>query len=158
MSQKPVYTLTFLLVIMTALPACSTEAEPPSTTAADDLAGAFDAAGFKQSPDGRWIRCEEEPPTLSYAPGRAEITDLNGDGNPEAWITEGSIFCYGNTGSAFVLLTRDDNSWRILLDKTGMHRLLDMQANGWPDIEVGGPGFSRHTVYRWNGHNYHQQP
>lgn len=38
----------------------------------------------------------------TYEPGRIEERrDLNGDGKPEAIITEGGTYCYGNTGAAF---------------------------------------------------------
>ena len=87
-------------------------------------------------------------------PGRAEVTDLNGDGQPEVWITEGSTYCYGNTGTAFVLLTRDGSGWRKLLDEVGMQVILDTRHGGWPDIEVGGPGFEPFPVYRWDGKRY----
>jgi hypothetical protein len=137
--------------LLATLPA--TAADPPAL-APDDLAAAFAAAGFQQAADGRWIRCQEDPPTMSYMPGQAEITDLNGDGQPEAWITESSLFCYGNTGSAFVLLTRGGMTWRPLLDEVGIPLQLEARHDGWPDIEVGGPGFGRFPVYRWNGHAY----
>jgi len=120
----------------------------------DDLANAFATAGFKHTADNRYIRCHEDPPTLSYRPGQAELTDLNGDGQPEVWVTESSVFCYGNTGSAFVLLTRDANGWRVLLDEVGMQVVQDTRHGGWPDIEVGGPGFGRFPVYRWDGQGY----
>jgi hypothetical protein len=119
-----------------------------------DLAAAFTTAGFTQASDGRWIRCREDPPTLSYMAGQAEINDLNGDGSPEVWISEGSIFCYGNTGNAVVLLTRTGNSWRKLLDEMGMQRVLETKHAGWPDIEIGGPGFAPFPVYQWDGVNY----
>jgi hypothetical protein len=137
--------------LLAALPA--TAADPPAL-APDDLAAAFSAAGFQQAADGRWSRCQEDPPTMSYMPGQAGVTDLNGDGQPELWITESSLFCYGNTGSAFVLLTREGTGWRPLLDEVGMPLQLDARHDGWPDIEVGGPGFGRFPVYRWNGHDY----
>ena len=139
------------LCLLAAQPACS--AGPP-TLSPDDLAAAFATAGFQKDAAGRYIRCQEDPPTLSYMPGHAEVTDLNGDGQPEVWITEGSVFCYGNTGSAFVLLTRDGTGWRMLLDEVGMQMPLAARHGGWPDIEVGGPGFGKFPVYRWNGHEY----
>ncbi len=120
----------------------------------EDLAAAFAVAGFEHTDDGRYIRCHEDPPTLSYMPGHAEVTDLNGDGQPEVWITEGSIFCYGNTGSAFVLLTHDGSGWGKLLDEVGMQVILDTKHGDWPDIEVGGPGFEPFPVYRWDGKRY----
>ena len=153
MPHSPFGTLCSLLVssLLAAPPA--TAADRPAL-APDDLTAAFAAAGFRQSADGRWIRCQEDPPTMSYVPGRAEIGDLNGDGRPEVWITESSLFCYGNTGSAFVLLTREGSAWRALLVEVGMPLQRDAHHDGWPDIEVGGPGFGQFPVYRWNGHDY----
>jgi len=137
-----------------ALLAMAHSARSEPTLPPEDLAAAFSAAGFSPSPDGRYIRCQEDPPTLSYMPGASKVVDLNGDGNPEVWITESSLFCYGNTGSAFVLLTRDGDGWRTLLDEVGMQQVLDIQHFGWPDIEVGGPGFGKFPVYHWNGQDY----
>jgi hypothetical protein len=153
MPYTPLGALYILLVtsLMAALPV--TSAELP-ILAPDDLDAAFTAAGFQQATDGRWIRCQEDPPTMSYMPGQAEVADLNGDGQPEVWITESSLFCYGNTGSAFVLLTRGDTAWRPLLEEVGIPAQLDERHDGWPDIEIGGPGFGQFPVYRWNGHDY----
>lgn len=120
----------------------------------DDLAAAFAAAGFERAADGRYVRCRENPPTLSYQPGQAELADLNGDGQPELWITEGSVFCYGNAGNAFVLLTRDGSGWRVLLDQVGIQVVSETRHGDWPDIEVGGPGFGPFPLYRWDGSGY----
>lgn len=144
------------LIVLAGVAAMS----PPILRAADtalspeELAAAFAAAGFAGTADGRYIRCREDPVTLSYQSGQAAVTDLNGDGQPEVWITEGSTFCYGNTGSAFVLLTRDGGGWRKLLDEVGMQIISDTKHNGWPDIEVGGPGFQSFPVFRWDGKRY----
>jgi hypothetical protein len=32
--------------------------------------------------------------------------------------------------------------------------VLDTGHSGWPDIEVGGPGFESFPVYRWDGKRY----
>lgn len=119
-----------------------------------EQAAVFKAAGFKQAAEGRYIRCEEDPPTLSYSPGRIEMEDLNGDGQPEAWVKEGSTFCYGNTGEAFVLLSKSSGGWRVLLEAVGLPMLQEIKRSGWPDIEVGGPGFGKFPVYRWDGKAY----
>lgn len=91
---------------------------------------------------------------MSYSPGQIEEVDLNGDGQPEAWVTEGSVFCYGSTGTAFVLLTKAGGRWRVLLDEVGVPVVQPARNTGWPDIEVGGPGFGKLPVYRWNGKAY----
>jgi hypothetical protein len=87
-----------------------------------DRSAVFTTAGFKPKGE-QWIRCEEEIPTASYTAGRIEVVDLNGDGRPEAWATEGSAYCYGNTGQATVLLTQEaGGTWRKLLDVVGVAR------------------------------------
>jgi len=130
----------------------------PAALAAADRAAVFKAAGFQER-GGRYIRCEEETPTASYVPGAIEVADLNGDGRPEAWVTESSLFCYGNTGSMFVLVTQEANgTWRTLIDEVGMQNVLESKQGGWPDIEVGGPGFGKFPVYRWSGQGYVKAP
>lgn len=142
-----------LLAALTALPAAGA---PPSTTTLTpaERAAVFKAAGFK--PRGsQYVRCEEDPPTASSMPGQIEVVDLNGDGRPEAWVTESSVFCYGNTAAFFVLVTRDEGgTWRPLMDAVGVATALETKRQGWPDVEVGGPGFGKFPVYRWNGKAY----
>jgi len=118
-----------------------------------DRAAVFKAAGFKQQGDA-WRRCEEETPTASSQPGSIELKDLNGDGAPEAIVTESSLFCYGGTEGLVVILTKDGGSWRKVLDETGMHLVKDTKHGGWSDVEVGGPGLQRQPVYHWNGKTY----
>jgi len=131
-------------------------AAPPSadSLSAADRAAIFKAAGFKQKGD-QWIRCEEDPPTASYQAGRIELEDVNGDGKAEAWVKESSTFCYGNTAEFFVLLAKgDDGGWRKLLEEVGVPTVLETKRQGWPDIEVGGPGFGKFPVRHWNGKTY----
>jgi hypothetical protein len=131
----------------------ATNAAHAELTSADQ-AEVFKAAGFKKARSGQYVRCREEPPTTSYTPGRIELVDLNGDGQPEAWVTESSTYCYGNTAESFVLLTKDSGRWRVLLQEVGIAVPLKSKHRGWPDIEVGGPGFGKFPVYRWDGKSY----
>lgn len=129
------------------------------TTAQADLAPAeqaavFKAAGFKKGADGRYIRCQEDTPTASYEPGQIELMDLNNDGQPEAWVTESSMFCYGSPHTFFALVRKDAGVWHTLLDDVGIPVVLKTKRSGWPDIEVGGPGFGKFPYYRWNGKSY----
>jgi hypothetical protein len=125
-----------------------------SQLSAKDQTAVFAAAGFKLK-GGKYVRCEEDPPSASYGAGRIEIADLNHDGNPEAWVTESSTFCYGMTGEAFVLLSRDaKGGWRTLLDGVGVADVKRSQHAGWPDIEIGGPGMGPFPLYRFNGKKY----
>ena len=70
-------------------------------------------------------------------------------------VSEGGTFCFGNTGYGYTLVSQQaDGSWAILSENIGLPHLLDTKgAGGWPDIEVGGPGFC-FPVLRWNGSEY----
>lgn len=126
-------------------------AAPPALSPAEQAA-VFKAAGFK--PRGReWVRCDDTG-TASRQSGYIELADLNGDGAPEAWVRESSLFCYGNTGEAFVLLTKKGALWTVLLDQVGVADPKRTKTMGWPDIEVGGPGMGPMPVYRFNGAKY----
>ena len=117
-------------------------------------AAIFKAAGFTAR-GGQQTRCNEDPPTLSYRAGTNEPADLNRDGRPEAWVKEGSLFCYGNTAEFFVLLARDKNdNWVTLLEGVGIPVELEARHNGWPDIMVGGPGERTFPVYVFDGRVY----
>jgi hypothetical protein len=126
----------------------------PATPAPSEQPAVFKAAGFKRTLDGRYIRCEEGARTLSYTPGAIEFADLNSDGQPEAWVTETSSFCYGNPHTYFALLRKNGRVWRQLLSDIGIPVVQKTRRRGWPDIEVGGPGFGKFPVYRWNGRAY----
>ncbi len=131
----------------------------PATAAlsAADQEAVFKAAGFTRSTDGRYIRCEEDPPTMSYTPGAIEEVDVNGDGQPEAIVTEGSIFCYGSPHTFFGLVAKGPGGWKMLLDDVGSAVVLETRHGGWADIEVGGLGFGAMPVWRWNGSAYRRQ-
>ena len=116
----------------------------------------FKAAGFSRSgavwKSGNCDGAESE----SYSPGTIETyRDLNGDGRDEAIVTEGGAVCYGMTGTHFWLLSKQaDNSWRLIHDETAMPDFLKTKGtDGWPDIQMGGPGFC-FPVWRWNGKSY----
>lgn len=119
-----------------------------------ESAAAFRAAGFKQE-GGQWRGCED-PGTASYTPGEiAEVRDLNGDGQPEAIITEGSVFCFGSTEVGYVIVSQQpDGAWKQVTSGPGIVSVLEQKgAGGWPDLEIGGPGFC-FPVERWNGTAY----
>lgn len=122
---------------------------------ADKLA-LFKAAGFVQQ-HGQWRSANcDDPGTAAYSPGTIEsFADVNGDGNPEAVVTESSSYCYGNTGTAFWLVSKQaDGKWALMAQDTGVLRFLKTKGSGgWPDIEIGGPGFC-FPIMRWNGKSY----
>ena len=127
-------------------------AVPPAEQAA-----IFTAAGFRKA--GRdWRTDCGAPGNGSYEPGAIETyRDLNGDGRPEAVVTEGSSFCYGNTGTGFRLLSKQaSGGWRKLYESPGIAEFLKTRgAANMPDLSVGGPGFC-FPVLRWNGKTYVQ--
>lgn len=160
MSLRPILALT----LFAAVPALALDSPPPAakkaaatkvlTLSAAEQIAAFRAAGFKRI-RGQWRVCADDD-TPSYSPGALEqVADLNGDGLPEAVLTEGGSFCYGNTGAAFWLVSKQKGGvWKLLFNSTGMAEFLKLRgAAGWPDISVGGPGFC-FPVYRWNGKAY----
>jgi hypothetical protein len=94
-----------------------------------DSAAIFKAAGFKLV-GGKQVRCADDV-TASYMPGFIEAEDLNGDGKKEAFVRESSLFCYGNTAEAFVLVGQDaKGEWKVLLDQVGMALVLDTKVQG----------------------------
>lgn len=120
-----------------------------------DETAAFKAAGYTLK-GKQWRACNDPNPTPSYAPGAVEeVRDVNGDGRPEAVITEGSTFCHGHTGVGYSLVSKQaDGSWKLITNGTGILSFLTTKGvGGWPDIEIGGPGFC-FPVERWNGQKY----
>ena len=143
------------LVSAIALLFAVTASGQPARLAPADQAAAFAAAGFKLQGQ-RWRGCDD--PTAGYQPGAIEtVRDLNGDGRPEAIISEGSSYCYGHTGFGYSLVSQQaDGRWKLVTQGTGILGVLDTRgAGGWPDLEIGGPGFC-FPVYRWDGRKYMQ--
>lgn len=143
-----------LAALALGLAATGAGAAPQALSAADQAA-AFKAAGFTKK-GANWVRCDDTE-TLSAQPGWLEPADLNGDGVPEAWVKESSLFCYGATAEAFVLVTKAPTGWKVLLDEVGIAVALPAKAGGWPVIEVGGPGMGPFPRYRYNGTRYVQE-
>lgn len=121
---------------------------PPPAGSAVQRAAAFQAAGFRPT-RGKYLACDPR------AELGIEIRDLNGDGRPDAMITNYGTECFGNTGQGFVLVTQDaGGTWRRLFGSGGMPDFLNTRGvGGWPDIVNGGPGFC-FPVLRWNGSDY----
>jgi hypothetical protein len=126
----------------------------PAKLSAADEAAAFKAAGFKRV--GRqWQGCGD-PGMAGYTPGSIETAgDINGDGRPDAVIVESSGYCFGAAEQGFSLVSKQaDGSWRLIDSGPGVPTFLPRRAaTGWPDLEIGGPGFC-FPVERWNGQKY----
>jgi hypothetical protein len=139
-----------------APPSPSAPGARPAAAPTGDAA-IFRAAGFRMIA-GKWrTECGAETPAdASYGPGTIEERrDLNGDGRPEAVVTEGGTYCYGNTGTGFWIVSQQaDGSWKRITNSTGIPDFLKTKGvGGWPDISIGGPGFC-FPVVRWNGREY----
>lgn len=133
-----------------------TAAAPSAQTPAQRDAAIFRAAGFRQTRRGWESGCDDPSVGSVYDVGRiAQVKDLNGDGRPEAVVTEGGSYCYGNTGEAFWLVSQQANgSWKVIANEVGIAEFLTSKGvGGWPDISIGGPGFC-FPVMRWNGSAY----
>jgi hypothetical protein len=140
-------------VAMTGAPQTMAESVPADMALSEaDRQAVFKAAGAVQR-KGMWVICTDDPNTSGAV--IETVRDLNGDGRPEAVVTEGGTFCYGFTGTAFQLLSKQVNgSWRVMTGSNGIPQFLKTKgAGGWPDISVGGPGFC-FPVERWNGKAY----
>ena len=138
-----------ILVVLFCVPMLASS----TTLSPADEAAAFKAAGFTLK-GKQWRACDDR--SASYTPGAVEeVRDLNGDGRLEALVTEGSTDCYGNTGVAYSLVSQQTNgTWKLMTKGVGMVTFLTTKGvGGWPDIEVGGPGFC-FPVLRWNGSEY----
>jgi len=140
-----------LFIACLCLPACA--AAQGTLTPADEAA-AFEVAGFARV-EGQWRGCDD-PGTAGYAPGAIDqVADLNGDGLPEAFISEGSTYCYGAAGVGYKLVSKQaGGAWKLIAGGAGMPTALEAKGvDGWPDLEIGGPGFC-FPVERWNGSEY----
>lgn len=145
--------LTILFAGMQIMLSCAPALAAPATLATADEAGAFKAAGYTLK-GKQWNKCDD--PSSSYTPGAiAEVRDVNNDGRPEAVITEGGTFCHGHTGAGYSLVSKQaDGKWKLITAGTGILQFLPTKGvGGWPDIEIGGPGFC-FPVERWNGRQY----
>lgn len=127
-------------------------AQAAGVVGAGERAAIFKAAGAVERGDA-WVICTDDP-----GGGGAsidEVRDLNGDGRPEAVVSEAGSFCYGWAGTGFQLLGQQaDGSWKRITGDNGIPQFLESRGtDGWPDISIGGPGFC-FPVQRWNGKQY----
>lgn len=83
-----------------------------------------------------------------------DVVDLNKDGQPEVFVQVRSS-CYGTAGAQLTLLIKDKmGHWQSNLGfPAESYKLLETKSRGYPDIEIGGPGFC-FPLWRWNGNQY----
>src|SRR6478736_6767690 len=127
------------LVLATAPSVVSAQAFSP----AEKLAAAK-AAGFQVRGTAIFNECDSPAEQIAF-----ERQDLNADGKPEIVVSDGGG-CYGNGAAMFVVLRVTGATWSPVLSAQGMMTLLKTRYGGWSDIEIGGPGFGKMPVARWN--------
>ncbi|MBI2276485.1 MAG: hypothetical protein HYU74_03965 [Dechloromonas sp.] len=84
-----------------------------------------------------------------------EAVDLNSDGRLEVFVTIPGACQGGAAGAELSLLIKGSKGhWKVNLGfPAGGYKLLTTRNMGFPDIEIGGPGFC-FPVWRWNGSHY----
>jgi hypothetical protein len=85
----------------------------------------------------------------------AEVVDLNGDGSYEVFIEWGNSCLSGSTGRSLTLFVKDSSgSYRHQLGFPAFgYQPLERGADGFPDLQFGGPGFC-FAVWEWTGTDY----
>ena len=84
--------------LVLAAPLAAQRPSPPSRPLpAAEQAAIFQAAGAVRRGRSSVICTEDR----GAATRRGAVRDLNGDGRPEAIVSEDGLFCHGNTGTGF---------------------------------------------------------
>lgn len=145
-------TASLLVVLVSSLASAAHAADaafPP-----DETAAIYRAAGFTVKGD-QVSGCDVADPSWPRSSFFVEAVDLNGDGKPEAIVSEGNTACYGRDEMGFTILAKGaDGSWRTLATGTGGTLVRKTKTQGWLDVEYGGPGMDEKPVLKWNGKAY----
>ena len=73
---------------------------------------------------------------------QVEVRDLNGDGQAEVIVLAGNACASGMAGQTLTLFIKTDGKWVSHINvPSGGYKILPTKPAGWPEIEVGGPGF-----------------
>jgi hypothetical protein len=125
---------------------------------------AFAQAGTPPSPEANRIVAEATGGKLKKTSGSlkqdgidtsysAEVVDLNGDGQPEVFVSYGGPQ-FGRTGSQINLYIKGpDGRWKHNLGFGGEAERLKTRNLGFPDLKILGPG-SCSPVWRYTGREY----
>lgn len=84
----------------------------------------------------------------------AEVVDLNQDGQPEVFTNVHGTCLGGMAGMSMDLYIKNKSGqWVSQFGFPGVYKILETGNEGYPDIEIGGPG-ACFPVWRWNGAKY----
>ena len=124
---------------------------------AQDRQAIYAQFNFTVGADGKsLIFADSECPPLLAGSGDIQVAteDLNGDGQPEVFVSLGSTCMYGFAGTGVSLFTKDGSGqWKWHDLGAGMYAVQETQHEGYADVLIGGPGFC-HPVMRWDGGTY----
>jgi hypothetical protein len=146
MHCSPLYTI--LVTIAISFPNTATAWQAgdvdKNKTVAEATGGKFKTTKGKYFDQG----CNEN---LNY---EAEVIDLNRDGKPEVFVSIGGTCLGGMAGNHMDLYIKNSKGqWKSQFGFQGIYTVLATRSKGYPDIEIGGPGFC-FPVWRWNGLRY----
>lgn len=98
-----------------------------------------------------WVMCADDPAPVSAT---VRAIDLNGDGRPEAIVTERTALCAPKSGWLYAVLARADNGgWQLLARGDGQLRVIGRVASGgWRDLRV--TGGDAPVILRHDGQAY----
>jgi hypothetical protein len=142
-----IYVFGLTALALSLLTPLARSGESPKLSATE-LKAVYKMAGLKER-GGKFLDdCDQQVQPES------NVVDLNGDGQPEVFVMVSSS-CYGMAGGELTLLIKDKQGrWKSNLGMpAGGYKLLSTKNKGYPDIEIGGPGFC-FPVWRWNGTQY----
>jgi hypothetical protein len=124
---------------------------------AEDRQAIYAQFKFSVGADGKTlVFADSECPPLLAGSGDIQVAteDLNGDAQPEVFVSLGSTCMFGFAGTGVSLFTRDGaGRWKSHDLGAGMYVVQETRHEGYADVMVGGPGFC-HPVLRWDGSSY----
>ncbi len=110
----------------------------------------FKTLELQLSPDKKSFVSAEVPVDVTVYP-----TDMNKDGQEEIFVVLSSVQLFGHAGQTFFVYIKNKKGTYTQHGDTGPGSpvILSTKNLGYPDILVGGPGFT-FPVYKWNGSDY----
>ncbi len=86
-------------------------------------------------------------------PYEAELVDLNGDTQPEVFVTKEGTCEGGRNGAVVMLFVKTGKVWNEQFATSGQHQVMKTKTKGYSDVEIGGGGRC-FPLYKWNGAKY----